>query len=175
MKFSYLGRKLHAWVSIVIALPIVVIVVTGILLQFRKELPFVQPPEQRGSAAAPSIPFDRILAICQAIPEAGVHAWSDIERLDLRPARGVIKVVPTSRHEIQIDAATGAVLQVAYRRSDWIETMHDGTWFHRLVRSWVFVPAAFGLFFLVVSGVYLFLLPFMTRRRRARLARVEAA
>lgn len=166
MKFHVLNRKVHYWASIVVALPVLVIIVTGILLQLKKELPWVQPPEQRGVGKSPGVSLARILEVCRTIPEAEVRDWSDINRIDIRPSRGMLKVWAKSNWEIQLDADTAEVLQVAYRRSDLIESIHDGSWFHDLVKHWVFLPSALTLLLLWATGLYLFLLPFMVRRKR---------
>lgn len=168
MKFSVFNRKFHYWGAIVVAAPILVVIVTGLLLQLKKEIPWVQPPEQHGKGKAPSISFDRILDICRSIPEAEIQSWKDIDRLDVRPGRGMLKVQAKNNWEIQIDTQTGEVLQKAYRRSDIIEAMHDGSWFHDLVKHWLFLPAAVVLLLLWLSGMYMFFHPIIVRRRRRR-------
>jgi hypothetical protein len=69
-----------------------------------------------------------------------------------------------------VDARTGEVLQAAYRRSDLIESLHDGSYFDDGVKLWVFLPAGVVLLGLWGSGLYLFVLPVAVRwsRRRAR-------
>jgi uncharacterized iron-regulated membrane protein len=172
MKLRILTRKVHYWSSIVIVAPLLVIITTGLLLQLKKNLSWVQPPEQRGSADAPSLSLSETLAICQGIPGAGIRDWSDIPRLEVRPARGLIKVVSATGIEIQLDAATGDILQVAQRRSDLIEALHDGSWFHPHAKLWVFLPSALVLLGLLLTGIYLFILPFWARRR-GRAPRAE--
>ena len=94
--------------------------------------------------------------------------WDDIDRLDVRPGKGMLKVRCNSGIEVQIDTETGDVLQVARRRSDLIESIHDGSWFHDAAKLWLFLPAAAVLFALWISGVYLWLLPHLVRRRKRR-------
>jgi uncharacterized iron-regulated membrane protein len=168
MKFSVLNRKVHYWLAIVVALPAIVIICTGLLLQLKKQLPWVQPPEQRGSSKTPTITMERILEICQAVDEAEVRSWADINRVDVRPSKGMLKVWAKNNWEIQIDSATGDVLQVAYRRSDIIEALHDGSWFHDSVKLWVFLPAGIILLVLWLTGLYLFWLPIVVKRWRSR-------
>jgi uncharacterized iron-regulated membrane protein len=168
MKFSVLNRKVHYWLSLVIAVPLLVVIVTGILLQLKKELPWVQPPHNRGSSKELAISFDQILAAARSVPEAEIKGWSDIDRLDVRPGHGMLKVQAKNAWEIQLDAKTGKVLQVAYRRSDFIESLHDGSWFSDLVKSWVFLPSAIILLVLWLTGMYLFWLPIVVKNRRKR-------
>jgi hypothetical protein len=168
MKFQVLNRKVHYWASAAIALPVLVILGSGLLLQLKKQLPWVQPTEQRGVGKEPAVSFQQILEACRGVPEAGVRGWEDVDRVDVRPGRGMLKVTSRSRWEVQIDTQTGAVLQAAYRRSDLIESIHDGSWFHDGVKLWVFLPAGATLLLLWLTGMYLFLLPILVRRRRGR-------
>ena len=54
-------RKLHFWGSVAVAIPVLIVVVSGILLLLRKDIDWIQPPTQKGAAAEPSITFDRVL------------------------------------------------------------------------------------------------------------------
>ena len=92
----------------------------------------------------------------------------DIDRVDFRPGKRVFKVRSNSFHEIQIDAVTGAVLQVAYRRSDWLETIHDGSFFAEWWHDWGMPVVSMGLLFLAFSGLWLWLEPKYRRRQRKR-------
>lgn len=122
----------------------------------------------RGEAQVPTIGFSRVLEVVRGMPECDVSTWADVDRLDVRPDKGVIKVRCNNRWEVQLDAASGDVLQSAYRRSDLIESIHDGSWFHDKAKLWLFVPVALILLGLWGSGLYLFLLPYLVKRRRAR-------
>ena len=130
MKLSKLNRDVHRWGSLLVALPVAVIIVTGVILQLKKESAWIQPPTQKGSSGEPSLSFDQIITATRQVPEAEVESWSDIDRLDVRPGKGMLKVRCQNRWEVQLDAKTGEVLQVAYRRSDVIESIHDGSFFH---------------------------------------------
>jgi uncharacterized iron-regulated membrane protein len=164
-----LNRKLHRWGAVAVALPFLVVILTGILLQLKKQFDFVQPPEQRGTvAASTTLTLEQILATARTVPQAGIREWEDIDRIDVRPGKGMLKVVGMSRWELQLDLATGAVLQTAYRRSDLIESIHDGSFFHPIAKLGVFLPSAIVVLGLWITGIYLFLLPYRVRRNRAR-------
>jgi uncharacterized iron-regulated membrane protein len=160
-----LNRKVHRWGAIVVALPFLVVLATGILLQLKKQLPWVQPAETPGTTTVPTLSPAQMLAAVQRVPEANAQSWADIDRVDLRPAKGMVKVITTSRWEVQLDAATGEVLHSAYRRSDLLESLHDGSWFHPAAKLWVFLPAGVVVFVLWGTGLYLFLVPILARRR----------
>ena len=168
MRLSILSRRLHRWGALLTALPLVLVIGSGLLLQVKKQVPWVQPVEQRTAVSVPGLSWDLILAAAQAMPEAGVTGWEDIDRIDVRPSKGILKVITKSRWEAQLALADGAVLQTAYRRSDLIEHLHDGSFFGDPIKYWIFLPAGILLFGLWLTGLYLWVLPTLTRRRRAR-------
>lgn len=168
------SRKLHRYGSIFFALPLLVVICTGILLQLKKESHWIQPPTANGMGGPPSILFEQILAAARAVPEAGVESWDDVDRLDVRPDKGVVKVRGKAGVEVQIDTATGEVLQVMRRRSDLIESIHDGSFFHDRIKLWIFLPTAVVLLGLWITGMWLWILPHWLVRR-SRLAKQRAA
>ena len=168
MKLPRFNRAFHRWVSILIATPLLLVIGTGILLLLKKDVDWIQPPTRLGSTTELHLTFDQILAIARTVPEAEIHGWDDIDRLDVRPTKGMLKVRARNRWEIQIDSSSGQVLQTAYRRSDLIESLHDGSFFHDKVKLFVFLPSALALLLLWVTGLYLFALHFLTRPRRSR-------
>src|SRR5687767_10349639 len=109
------GRKLHRWGAIVVAAPFLVVIVTGILLQLKKDVGWVQPPTQKGSGKEPQISFDQILAAVRSVPQAQVETWADVDRVDVRPKDGIAKVTCLNRWEVQVDFRTGEVVSAAYR------------------------------------------------------------
>ena len=166
MKWSKLNRVTHRWGSIIVLIPTAVILFSGMILQLKKESGWIQPATKRGDATGASLSFDRILAVAREVPEAEISDWDDIDRLDVRPNKGMLKIRGKNRWEIQLDANSGDVLQVAYRRSDLIESIHDGSFFHDRVKLWVFLPAALVLGVLWLTGSYLFFLPYYAKWKK---------
>ena len=160
------NRKVHRWGAVIAALPLLVIMASGVVLQLKRESAWIQPPTQQGTGTELLLPWDQVLEVTKGVPEAGVESWADIDRLDVRPSKGMLKVRCKNRWEVQIDASSGKVLSSTLRRSDWIESIHDGSWFHDSFKLWVFLPTGLILCGLWVSGVYLWLLPHLVRRRR---------
>jgi len=159
------NRKLHRIGAILIALPLLLVTATGLLLQVKKQSDWVQPPTARGSSSELALSFDAILAAAAAA-DVGITSWDDVDRLDVRSSKGVVKVRGENRMEVQVDTRTGEVLQVAYRRSDLIESLHDGSWFHDDAKLAVFLPSGVVLLGLWGTGLYLFCLPYWVNRRR---------
>jgi hypothetical protein len=169
MKFNLLTRRTHYWTAAALALPIIVILCTGILLQLKKHWSWVQPVEQRGTGTTPVLDLEGILA---SVRTAGlhVHDWNDVNRLDVRPGRGMVKVWLHNGWEVQVDLGTGRVLSTAYRRSDLIESIHDGSFFAgNFTKIGLFLPAGIALLVMWLTGLWMFWLPFSVRRKR-RLA-----
>ncbi|MBT4520337.1 MAG: hypothetical protein HOC23_10055 [Halieaceae bacterium] len=105
------------------------------------------------------------------MPEAGIVTWHDIARLDVRPDKGIVKVRAKNSWEIQLDFNTGELLQVAYRRSDFFESLHDGTYFQEKANLWLMLPSAVCLLVLWATGLYLFVFPYIKSANR-KLGRV---
>lgn len=175
INWNVLTRQTHYWASLAILLPAFVIIGSGVVLQLKKDVHWIQPVTQRGLETEPLISFAQVLEVARSVEEAEIETWDDIDRLDVRPDRGMLKVRSMNRWEIQIDTSSAEVLQVAYRRSDLIETIHDGSFFHDNIKLWVFFPTAIVLFLMWLTGVYLFVVPFLARRKkRLRLQRKAA-
>lgn len=125
------------------------------------------PPTQTGIASGdvPAISFTQMLEAAQSRPEAQISDWADIDRIDIRIGKGIAKLQANSGWEIQIDTSNGEVLSAAYRRSDLIEQIHDGSYFSGSVKLYIFLPTGVLLIIMWGSGVYLFLLPRIRRKR----------
>lgn len=167
MNLNLLNRKVHYWASFIVALPLLVIILTGVILQLKKHWEWVQPPEQRGSVRAPQVGLDEMLAAIVATEGSGVRGWDDVNRVDVRPARGIAKFLLRNEREFQVDLGTAAVLQNAQRRSDWIESLHDGSYFAGdWTRLGLFLPTGLLLLWLWISGMWMWWVPFGAQRRR---------
>jgi len=147
------SRSFHLWISLSIFIPVVIVIGSGLLLQVKKEFDWIQPPTQKVGASEPSLTFDAIIEALQRAPETQLKSWNDIDRLDVRPSKGIIKVRGKNRWEVQLNAQTGEILHVAYRRTDTIEAIHDGSWFFEGAKLWLFLPAAILLLVLWITGM----------------------
>jgi len=179
IRWNRFNRQVHHWGAIICALPILVVLVSGLLLILKKEIAWVQPPTQKSAAGAPTLEHAQLLRIAQSVAEAEIYSWADINRLDVRPSKGLIKVRAENGWEIQLHHQTGEIKQVAYRRTDWIESLHDGSFFHAQAKLWIFLPASVILLTLWITGLYLFALPYLSkakqRQRKAERAARSAA
>ena len=166
-KMNYTLRKIHYWGAFIAAIPILIVIITGIMLQIKKQWTWVQPRTVKGTTKKPTLTFEHILDAVRKT-EAQISSWEDIDRLDVRPSKGIVKIRGKNNWEIQLDFHTGEVLQIAYRRSDFIESIHDGSFFHDQAKLWVFLPSALILFVLWLTGMYLFALPIWRRAQKRK-------
>ena len=162
MSVARLFRLIQYWISLPLFLTVAMIASTGATLALKKDFAALQPPTRAGSA-----PGDLSRPV-QDLVRAATPDWRAVERIDIRPQEGVAKVILHDRTEVQVDLASGRVLQTGYRTSDWLETLHDFSIFG----GWAKYVFSFGtgllLLAMVVTGAYLFLLPMLAKRRRAR-------
>ena len=168
MKISVLNRKVHYWGSIIIAVPLILTIGTGILLLLKKDVAWVQPPTVNGVGHVPLISFDKLFKAVSAVKETKVSSWEHIKRIDIQPSKGLAKIISGNNYEVQVDTETGEVIQVAYRRSDIIEALHDGTFFHDDAKYFVSMPSGLILFILLLTGIVLFFQPYFVKYKRKR-------
>lgn len=160
-------RQIHYWLSLAVAIPAGIMFIAGGFLMLKKEVSWIQPPTARGIVAnqIPAIDYRQMLEAARLHPEAGIEQWSDIDRIDLRVNKGIAKLRAQSGWEVQVDTNTGDTLNVAYRRSDIIEQIHDGSFFSDSVKLFIFLPTGLLLILMWGTGLYLFFLPRFRKKR----------
>lgn len=165
---NWLTRKLHRWGAIITAIPLLIVILSGLLLQVKKQIEWVQPPSQKGSVSEGqfSTTVQSFLGVAQSVAEADVQTWADIDRIDVRPGKGIAKIQCKNRWELQIDLVTHQVLSSTYRRSDFIESLHDGSFFSDWAKLWVFLPNGLILLGLWGTGMWLWYIPISSQRKK---------
>lgn len=169
-------RAAHRWVGAILALFMATIAVTGFLLATKGTFGWIRPPESKGEKvdnlnAVVSLGTAADAAFALGIPE--LKDAGDIDRIDYRPKSNVYKVLSKKGyHEVQVDGATGKVLQVARRNDQLAEDIHDLSFFHDLAKDWGLPVVAIGLLGLSLSGIGMFFVPVL---RRAKFKRDQKA
>ena len=168
LNLKRLLRQIHYWLSLAVAIPTAIIFVAGIFLMLKKEVAWIQPPTASGivSDQVPEISFEQMVEAARAHPEAQIQDWTDIDRIDLRVGKGIAKLRANSGWEVQVDTNSGDVLNVAYRRSDLIEQIHDGSFFSDPVKYYIFLPTGVLLILMWGTGIYLFFLPRFRKKKK---------
>lgn len=170
MNAKRLFRQIHYWLSVAVFIPAAIMFVAGGMLMLKKEIEWIQPGTERGVVedTIPTVSYEQMVEAASQHPEAGIQEWTDIDRIDLRVDRGIAKLRANSGWEVQVDTSTAEVLKVAYRRSDTIEQIHDGSWFADWVKLFVFLPIGVILIIMWGTGGYLFLLPYLAKSKKKR-------
>lgn len=101
-----------------------------------------------------------------AVGDEHLKEPSDVDRVDYRPKRNVFKVVAKNGYtEVQVDGNTGKVLQVAKRTDQFVEDLHDLSFFNDGMKDFVLPVVGVGLAVLSLTGVYIYANPVLRRRR----------
>lgn len=175
MKFTKLNRTVHNWISIFIALPLLLVIVTGLFLMLKKDVEWIQPSSVRGeNSAIPSVPHAELLAAATSVQVTKGMAWSDFDRIDYKTDRGMVKFITEDGWEIQVDTTNAAVLSVKERRSDFFEKLHDGTYFGDWVKYYILIPSAICLLTLWLSGLYMFIYPYVKKASNKRNKKLKS-
>ena len=140
-------------------------VASGVLLQLKKQSNWIQPNVEITSSSKP-IMLQSYLDAVSTVKEANISSWDDIERIDIRPSKGIAKIKSKNNWEIQIDIETSEIYSTNYRRSDIIESIHDGSFFGDIVKYGWFLPSGVLLLILSLTGIYMFFIPILSRRRK---------
>jgi uncharacterized iron-regulated membrane protein len=166
-------RPLHRWVGVPLTLFILLSAITGGILGWKKNFAVLQPFNERGASADQrdwrpwhEVNEAAIRGLALHLP-ADEFAEMEVDRYDVRPGRGLVKVQFVPRNwEVQVDPTTLEVLHVARRHSDWIEQLHDFSIISDNVKVIGMTLLALGLIVLSFSGLWLWYGPIYLRRTK---------
>jgi hypothetical protein len=159
----------HLWLGVIFTTALIVIAVTGILLNHKRGLGLMpevdNEPTQPFAAALPLSRLAEIAADTVAWSVVGngeaFEAATHVDRMDVRPRDGYVKVRmrDASSTEVTIDLASGRVLHVGPRSDVFLEKLHSGEIFGGL--RWVLLSdaAAIALVITLITGYWLWLAP----------------
>jgi uncharacterized iron-regulated membrane protein len=176
--------KYHYWAALVVLIPWLIVITAGLVLQLRHEIPGVMPEYRQGVSSVPRLDYPQVLEVAKTIPELQIEGWSDIWRIYTYPAKGIMEIRTKIGYGAQLDAATGKILDVYARGSDFWEDLHEGIFGrHRLngvkifgdskvnLSLWVFLPVNIVVLFLWFSGI---VVAIRTTVKKAAPARIPA-
>jgi uncharacterized iron-regulated membrane protein len=168
MKMSKLARKTHKWLGIVLSLILCNISVTGLILLEKKGYEWIQPSTCTGTEGTINdlINMQKVFEVTFAQGHESFQSLEFIDRVDFRPDERVFKVRSINNYmEMQIDAVSGAVLNISTRRSDLYENIHDGSFFGKIMHGKLMPIVAVGNLALIATGFYLWLSPKLKRKK----------
>jgi uncharacterized iron-regulated membrane protein len=163
-------RSIHKWIGISVALFMLITSVTGILLGWKKNVELLQPATLKGESTdvAEWVSFEMVSQAALRAIDSVTHQENQIDRLDVRFDKGIIKVLFTKGYwEVQVDATTGKALSVAQRHADWIEHIHDGSIISELFKLIYTNYLGLGLLFLSITGFWLWYGPKVIRKAKS--------
>jgi uncharacterized iron-regulated membrane protein len=158
-------RVWHRSVGIYLAILVLISSLTGFLLAWKKQMPLLQPKEHLGistdvNAWAPmALLYDVAVQTLSDSLGTTLDEPLEIDRLDARPHKGIVKVIFTNHWEVQVDATTGIVYSVGRRHADWIEKVHDGSIISESFKWISMTGLSIGLCLLTLTGIYLWWKP----------------
>lgn len=176
-----LTRVIHRAMSAYLVLVFLLISVSGILLGWKKNSnDYLLPTTVAGSTSDMKkwLSIDTLNQIAHRVLEDTLKTSINIEfaRIDVRPDKGIVKFTYDDNYwGIQMDGATGAVLQVGKRRSDLIEDIHDGSILDQLfttnneIFKLIYTSlTGLSLFIFSITGIWLWLSPLVLRRLKEK-------
>lgn len=165
-------RKIHRTFGVVLCLFLLAISITGFLLALKREISWMRPSEKEGAKFDSPTELVHISAVLDAAFAAGLaelKTIKDVDRIDYRPKNNVFKVVSKQGYkEVQVDGTTGKVVNIADRNDTLVESLHDLSWFHELIRKFWLPVVAAGLGVLSLTGFYIYINPVLRRMRFKR-------
>ena len=166
-------RVYHKYIGIALSILLFISAVTGLLLGWKKNVDLIQPPTQKGVSKdlATWKQVDELATLAQTAfyetyPE---QAGNGIDRMDVRPSKGIVKVLfKEGWWEVQLDGTSGEVLSIAKRHSDWIEALHDGSIISDTFKLISMNTLGIGLSLMIITGLWLWYGPRVVKRRRKK-------
>ncbi len=153
-------RKLHRITASVLFVFFFIMAATGILLGLKKHSgELIQDKTYAGVSTNLQewLPLDSLYTnACTAFRDSiSTFLPLEIDRVDVRAEKGTVKFIFAKGFwGVQIDGATGKVLHVERRKSDFIEMLHDGS----IVDYYLGIPhGMFKLIYTLIMGIALLL------------------
>lgn len=169
-------RRLHRFVAVPLFAFLFLVGATGVLLGWKKQAQ-LSPPTLSSSNlnAVQWVPIDSLQKIAIGYAKDSLHMDSQIDRIDIRPSKGIAKVIFENHYtELQLDCATGKILSNKQRLHDFVEHLHDGTIIDRLIGSkkeqakiTYTTITSLGLMLLAFTGFWMWLNPKRMRKLKS--------
>ena len=155
-----LARKLHRTTGALLFVFFFILALTGLLLGWKKHSGnLILSKSYEGSSLEMKdwLPVDVLhqKAVAVVREQISPDISLELDRIDYRPDKGMVKFIFVEDFwGVQLDCATGEVLHIERRRSDFIEKVHDGS----ILDYWVDLDEGYiKLFYTTVMGSALLL------------------
>lgn len=158
-------RTWHKKAGLALFVVFAIVSLSGLLLAY-KDVIGLKPKTHNISLTSNWKSIEELLGSAQAIATDSLGLDATIDRIDIRPDKGVVKVLFTNHFtEIQLNGATAEVLSVETRADHFIERIHDGSIIEFYnsktdLSKWIFSTlSGLGLIGLIVTGLGLWYEP----------------
>jgi len=150
-----LARKLHRTTGALLFVFFFILALTGLLLGWKKHSGnLILSKSYEGSSLEMKdwLPVDVLhqKAVAVLREQISPDMSLELDRIDYRPDKGMVKFIFVEDFwGVQLDCATGELLHIERRRSDFIEKVHDGS----ILDYWVDADGGYiKLFYTTVMG-----------------------
>lgn len=175
-QISRAAFRVHLWLGVLSTVSLIVIAVTGILLNHKRPLGLMPDVPHESSAPFSSArPLHELAGAAMAVlprettagvGQSGEIDYSQVDRMDVRPRDGLVKVrMRDQLHtEVTLDLATASVLHIGPRSDVFLEQLHSGEVFGG---AWIILSdiAAIALLLTLITGYWLWLVPKLSKLR----------
>jgi len=139
----------------------------------------LQAPTQKGVSKdlATWLPVDSLHRLANTFLRDSIRKdlSNDLDRIDIRPEKGIVKFVYVDHYwSLQLDGTTGKLLSIEKRNSDLIENIHDGSILDKLwgtgemAKIVYTVGSGICLTLLIMSGFWLWFGPKRLRQTKRK-------
>ena len=180
-KILRIFRKVHRATGAALFIFFFIIAITGILLGWKSHSHnLIIPQSYKGSSVDLKnwLPIDSLHKKALLILKDSVSSdlSADLDRIDIRKKNGIVKFVFEKHNwEVQLDGATGKLLHIGKRHSDFIENLHDGTvldaWFNTSTKPFTVIYTSImgiALLLFTITGFWLWYGPKRLKKRRKK-------
>jgi uncharacterized iron-regulated membrane protein len=156
-KILRLFRKVHRLTGAFLFIFFIVVSVTGLLLGWKKNSGgYIMAKSYTGSSTDLKdwLPVDslQVLASQYLHDSVSPDLSTELDRIDIRKDKGMVKFLYSNHFTgLQLDGATGKLLHIEERRSDYLEKVHDGS----IIDFYLGTSGLFKLSYTTLMGVAL--------------------
>ncbi|NOT34714.1 MAG: PepSY domain-containing protein [Candidatus Eisenbacteria bacterium] len=128
-----IARTIHRTTGVALFVLFALVATSGLMLGWKKHTGGVLlAKSHRGTTTDPArwLPIHELHDRAVAVARDSISPTMSLrlDRIDIRPDKGMVKFVFAKGYwGVQLDCATGEVLHIERRRSDFIEDLHDGS------------------------------------------------
>ena len=149
-------RRWHGYIGLLAALPLIVMTLTGLMLQLRNQFEWIQPKTEKFLLTD----GEALLSMEEVVKK---FEGEKVEQVIYRPGKANYSVRLEGGMEVQLHPQTGEIKKSLPRRSGFLIDLHQGSWLGPLGQYLLHFAAGVGLFFLIISGIIIY--PFKKWRK----------